>query len=262
LAEIKNTEAEMDNTAQWNAQELNTRTERTQSHERSERYVRSLCQLANETVHMIVYLTEIKQITEAFMLPEMVDRVTAMLNYFLVELTGSRCGQLKVKNSAKYFFNPRQLLLEIIDIYLHFSVHSIFCEAVARDGRSYHHTDFQRAAKLLSDWNDRTPAQVKQFEDFLNKVKKAAETDQDQDQLLGDIPDEFLDPLTCNLMEDPVILPTSGHSVDRAVIARHLLSDPRDPFNRAPLSIDMVKPNTELKKQIDDFKNKKKKSKE
>jgi len=63
-------------------------------------------------------------------------------------------------------------------------------------------------------------------------------------------------------MEDPVILPTSGHSVDRSVIARHLLSDPRDPFNRAPLSIDMVKPNIELKKQIDDFKNKKKKSNE
>ena len=36
-------------------------------------------------------------------------------------------------------------------------------------------------------------------------------------------PEEFLDPLTQELMVDPVILPTSGHTIDRSSIMRHLL---------------------------------------
>lgn len=36
-------------------------------------------------------------------------------------------------------------------------------------------------------------------------------------------PEEFLDPLTQELMDDPVILPSSGHTVDRSSIMRHLL---------------------------------------
>jgi ubiquitin conjugation factor E4 B len=43
-------------------------------------------------------------------------------------------------------------------------------------------------------------------------------------------------------MEDPVILPGSKVSIDRSTIRSHLLSDPNDPFNRAPLKIEDVTP--------------------
>ena len=36
-------------------------------------------------------------------------------------------------------------------------------------------------------------------------------------------------------MKDPVLLPGSGNIVDRITIHRHLLTDERDPFTRAPL---------------------------
>lgn len=42
------------------------------------------------------------------------------------------------------------------------------------------------------------------------------------------------------LMEDPVILPGSRISIDRATIRSHLLSDPHDPFNRVPLTMEDV----------------------
>lgn len=45
-------------------------------------------------------------------------------------------------------------------------------------------------------------------------------------------------------MNDPVILPTSGQTMDRSTISRHLLSDNTDPFNRAHLTIDMLQPST------------------
>lgn len=45
-------------------------------------------------------------------------------------------------------------------------------------------------------------------------------------------PDDFWDPIMATIMDDPVTLPTSEVTVDRATIMRHLLSDPNDPFNR------------------------------
>ena len=54
--------------------------------------------------------------------------------------------------------------------------------------------------------------------------------------------DEFIDPMMCELMEDPVLLPTSGNVMDRKHITRHLLSTPNDPFNRQPLTEEMLKP--------------------
>lgn len=50
------------------------------------------------------------------------------------------------------------------------------------------------------------------------------------------------DPILSHLMEDPVVLPTSNMIVDRSTIRAHLLGDKRDPFSRAPLSMDMIKP--------------------
>ena len=67
-----------------------------------------------------------------------------------------------------------------------------------------------------------------------------------------------LDPLLYTLMSDPVILPTSKTSVDRSTIRSHLLSDPNDPFNRSPLKIEDVIPNTELLARIQAFKDEKK----
>ena len=60
------------------------------------------------------------------------------------------------------------------------------------------------------------------------------------------------------LMEDPVILPTSKTTIDRSTIRSHLLSDPNDPFNRAPLKIEDVIDDTNLRDKITAFKNEKK----
>lgn len=65
-----------------------------------------------------------------------------------------------------------------------------------------------------------------------------------------EVPDEFLDPILSTLMSDPVTLPSSGVNMDRAVLQRHLLNDATDPFNRAPLRIEQVQPNEQLKQRI------------
>ena len=59
---------------------------------------------------------------------------------------------------------------------------------------------------------------------------------------LGDIPDEYLDPIMSEIMKDPVLLPSSKIVVDRVTIIKHLLSDETDPFNRSKLTKDMLIP--------------------
>ena len=50
------------------------------------------------------------------------------------------------------------------------------------------------------------------------------------------------DALLYTVMKDPVTLPSSRAVVDMATIKSHLLSDSKDPFNRAPLKIEEVIP--------------------
>ena len=54
------------------------------------------------------------------------------------------------------------------------------------------------------------------------------------------------------VMEEPVRLP-SGMIVDRPVIVRHLLNSSIDPFNRQPLTLDMLVPQPELQRRIEQW---------
>lgn len=93
--------------------------------------------------------------------------------------------------------------------------------------------------------------QIQLLESLAGHVAQAAAEGQAEEEVLGEIPDEFQDPIQYTLMRDPVIMPTSGTIVDRATILRHLLTDPIDPFNRKPLTPDMLEPAVELKAKID-----------
>lgn len=86
--------------------------------------------------------------------------------------------------------------------------------------------------------------------DFSIKVQRLEQIEKENQEALTDAPDEFLDPIMSTLMLDPVILPSSKVTVDRTTIARHLLSDQTDPFNRSPLTMDQIQINEELRQKI------------
>lgn len=92
-----------------------------------------------------------------------------------------------------------------------------------------------------------------EISDFAIKVSQLEKEEIENQKALEDAPDEFLDPIMSTLMTDPVILPSSHVTVDRTTIARHLLSDQTDPFNREPLTMDQVKTDTTLKEKIESW---------
>ncbi|XP_064461145.1 ubiquitin conjugation factor E4 B-like [Ornithodoros turicata] len=216
--------------------------------QQDERQCRSYLTLARETVDMLHYLTT--DIKEPFLRPELVDRLAAMLNFNLQQLCGPKCKDLKVQNPEKYGWEPRRLLDQLTDVYLHLDCPP-FRAAVGRDERSYSAALFRDAAARMRKALIKTTAQVEQFEHLAQRVEELRRDAREIDY--SDAPDEFRDPLMDTLMEDPVILP-SGNVVDKATIVRHLLNSNTDPFNRQPLTEDMLHPAAALKKRIDDWK--------
>ncbi|KAH8550974.1 ubiquitin elongating factor core-domain-containing protein [Umbelopsis sp. PMI_123] len=239
LTEIKGLEEELEHPSPELAANPQLLRERQATLTGNERQAKFYVSMGNSTVHMLEYLT--KEIPEPFMAGEIVDRLAAMLDYNLSQLVGPKCTELKVKNREKYHFAPRTLLAEIIDIYINLNSET-FVRAVSRDERSYKKSYFSRAASILLKHGLKYKDDIADLEQFVNKVEIARQEEHEEEDELGDIPDEFIDPILSHLMEDPVVLPTSGMIVDRSTIRAHLLGDKRDPFSRAPLTMDMVKP--------------------
>lgn len=94
---------------------------------------------------------------------------------------------------------------------------------------------------------------IGELNEFALKVRRLEQLEKVHQEALTDAPDDFLDPIMSTLMLDPVTLPSSNVTVDRTTIARHLLSDQSDPFNRSPLTMDQVRSDTELRTRIEQW---------
>jgi len=254
--------------------EQNVRSEKEEALSDAQTKAKSYMQLTNETVAMLKLFTE--SLADSFTKSEIVQRLADMLDYNLDAMVGPKSKDLVVENAREYGFEPKTLLSELVDVYLNLREKENFVFAVARDGRSYKPSNFEAATRILMRWSLKSPEELAAWNSLGVKFKKAKEVDDQAEEDLGEVPDEFLgmfepmpiiywlvitslpDPLMYTLMEDPVILPTSKTSIDRSTIRSHLLSDPNDPFNRAPLKIEDVVSDTDLLARIQAFKAEKK----
>ncbi|KAL0871377.1 hypothetical protein ABMA27_005111 [Loxostege sticticalis] len=219
-----------------------------------ERQCRSYLTLARETVDMLEYLTV--EIKEPFLRAELVDRLASMLNFNLQQLCGPKCKNLKVRRPEKYGWEPRRLLSQLVDIYLHLDTPQ-FHAALAADERSFRKELFEEAAARLAKSCIKTTTEIERFKALADNAYQIAVSNQQKSDEFADAPEEFRDPLMDTLMTDPVYLP-SGKVMDRSVILRHLLNSATDPFNRQPLSEDQLRPATELKEKINKWQREKK----
>ena len=172
------------------AMEQNVKTEKEEALQAAQTKARSYMQLTNETVAMLKLFTE--ALADSFTKPEIVQRLADMLDYNLDALVGLKSKDLIVENPREYGFEPKKLLAEIVDVYLNLKDKERFVFAVARDGRSYKPQNLEQATKVLKKWALKSSEELVAWKSLGQKFKKAKELDDQAEEDLGDIPDEFL----------------------------------------------------------------------
>lgn len=189
LTQIHNIQTEMEDQERWNASSQEHRRERESTLRGLERHASSYITLGRSTVELLkIFTAETKA---PFMMPEIVDRLAAMLDYNLVALVGPKYQELTVRNPEKYKFSPKDLLSDIIQVFLNLSDQEDFIKAVAGDGRSYSKSLFESAERIVLRRSLKSPAEIEQLRAFAAKVEEAkANLEAEED--LGEVPDEFL----------------------------------------------------------------------
>jgi ubiquitin conjugation factor E4 B len=142
------------------------------------------------------------------------------------------------------------MLQDIVATFIAFSASKVFHKAAAQSV-FYDEEAFGKSVQIAQRLKLLPESELLKFKHLAADIKVAAAVELANEEALGDAPDEFLDPLLCTLMRDPVLLPTSGTVIDRTTITQHLLNDNTDPFSRKALTVDMLEPQLELKSKID-----------
>jgi len=250
LEEVRNEQKAME-AAGFMRQPAFARHRREAQFMRLQRTTRSQMNLAVASIQMIGYMSQAYR--EPFLSVDLVGRVAEMINYYINKLNGPRVSALKVKDPKKFGFRPKLLLRELVRIFLVFSEDLEFLKATAGDARSYDPAVFAKAASNLEKREIVSVAELRRFRSVLERLEKLAVELKNEDDMLIDAPSKYLDPIMTTIMLDPVMLPESKVVVDRQVIRRHLLNSSTDPFNRSKLSIKDLVEVPELKKEIFDF---------
>lgn len=189
LTQIYNIQTEMENQAVWALKPAQYRREREGTLRQLERHASGYITLGKSTVGLLRDFTA--ETKSPFMMPEIIDRLAAMLDYNLEALVGPKCQELKVKNPEKYKFKPKELLSDILQVFLNLSDQPEFVQAVAGDGRSYRQELFERAAKIARQRLLKSENEVQKLLAFVAEVEEAKAALEAEDDL-GEIPDEFL----------------------------------------------------------------------
>ncbi|KAH9255694.1 hypothetical protein BASA81_006088 [Batrachochytrium salamandrivorans] len=231
--------------------------------EANEKEVASCLMMANDATDMLAYLSSDRAFVKAFTVPTLRSRLVDMLSSILGSLGSKKNAEFKIDQPEKYNFFPKKMLREIFQTLLHCSSsgsgstleeeeqHQLFVASVARS--AYFNKDTFMNAELLVRKHGLAAdagAEMDKFKAFVEECELAKRQMEQEDEDLGEVPEDFLDPLMQTLMTDPVILPGSKVTVDRETIVHHLLQNGNDPFDRSPLELSQILPNADIRDRI------------
>ena len=189
LTQIHNIETEMENADEWASKSPQYRREREGTLRSLERHASGYITLGRSTVDLLqVFTAETKT---PFMMPEIVGKLAAMLDYNLEALAGPKCGDLKVKNPEKYKFDPKGLLSDIVQVFLNLSGEEAFATAVAEDGRSYKKELFEKTVDILERKSLKSRDEIEKLIAFVQKVEDLKAVLEEEEDM-GEVPEEYL----------------------------------------------------------------------
>jgi len=118
LVDIRNVQTAQADEAAWNAQPAAQRTDKMRFLEAQEHAARGFMAQARATVKLLNMLAGTPSIAAAFVTPPVAGGAAYAAVHFLELLLGPKCEGLRVKEPEKYLFDPRKLLVGIVEFTL------------------------------------------------------------------------------------------------------------------------------------------------
>lgn len=146
--------------------------------------------------------------------------------------------KFKIQNPERFYFEPKELLINLATMYVNMGDKEKFRQNVIQDERSYSDETFEKTCKILTSTKKNVVINPEIREKFiaLAGVLKKAKAEAKQEEVSNimkiilifikvdydDAPEEFLDPLMATLMDDPVELPSSRTIIDKITISKFI----------------------------------------
>jgi ubiquitin conjugation factor E4 B len=254
LPSVQETERLQDDRAAWDALNQNERADRLQALETHRNHLRSDFALAEIYLKTMNFTSEDPTVASRFFDVQVRDRQARILNFFLRYLTlPSERRRLKLKDPERYGWRPKELIASLASVHvnLYRTDKQAWCEAVAADTDYYGPNPeiFEELISVLRALGLASPDFISDLEALAVGAAAAVSNAAAEEDAFENIPEEYEDQLLGGIMWDPVKLP-SGQIVNRATILQQLLTDQRDPFNRAPMTEEDLVECPELKAEV------------
>ena len=166
LGEIKEFEDLKENTAVWGALGQDQQEQQQSNYDDKCKKAKGNLQLSNMVIELMSKVTAHCQ--EPFISEELGEKFAIALNYCLDQLTTERGLKIKVKNPERFYFEPKGLLVNIIQMYSNMSSFDQFRKNVIADDRSYKSETFSGAIKICEKRN--IPVDEKHMKKFQELV--------------------------------------------------------------------------------------------
>jgi len=204
--------------------------------EQANKQLRTTSLLAGFAVQVLKLLVSQESVRKLMLGKDIIGRMAGTLDQYTVRLGGTNRSKVHLETSARFTppWNSDKMLLHFLELYRLLMGEDDFCDAVAQEQHWLVREEMAAILvtfSLLAIGEDEAfgrefKARAGGMEGFFNRVLLKRKEIEEEEEDLGEIPEEFLDPLMQTLMEDPVTLPSSKMTVERGVIDRHLLNDP------------------------------------
>ncbi|KAK6165686.1 hypothetical protein SNE40_022567 [Patella caerulea] len=175
MANVKRSELAKDNVSEWNSLSSKEQHDRTLFLMNEEHAGRGFMALANQTLSFILLLTEEEVVSACFNRNPLAQRSASAICGFLLSLCGAKAKDYKVKNMAKYNFDPKLLLTNIVKIILHICKNeeseSGFKKALAEDS-DFELEAFQKAFEVIYSKGLTGEEFVDQFANLIVELKE------------------------------------------------------------------------------------------
>jgi len=289
LENIRKHEEKIKNIVVWQAKTEEEKKDAENEFQENEQHAEHHLKTALQALDLLVVVT--KHMQQPFMNPLLLGRLASTLTILLRKLIESQTS-LKVNNPEKYGFNAKELLRKVITTCLNMygtttassttssstssgtndmndsitndtdgttnDRRALFCAALASPFvEDFDLSILDRSIKIVRKHsiirgNDFNGQGVELWSSLINRIKKEVESQKEDEEMLGEIPDEFLCALMCTLMEDPVNL-GNDNIVDRNSILQQLLNSGKNPYTMMPMTVDDLVPMPELKLKIENW---------